>query len=808
MPTGSAASSFCPPAARDVVVAVPVLVQHVLGVVDDPVEAGRHRDLRNAEVGARGEPAGRTVLDRRLAGVSDSHRGHRDRRVDQHVEIVPVQHVEQNEPHDVAHLHAPGDARRDDVAGVLPVAHRHRAPLAVVLRVGVQARPVGHRGVPAAHQVLGQVKAEAQGPRRAVDAAQVQVGRQRRGAFGRLHEIVAAGHVVAGHREPVLAVGVPGLDVLGHMNRQDLGYRPVKVVRHVRDRRVVRIRRVERLDDLRAELVAQHAKDLFIDEIAHRGVVVGVLDHVLPDDTDAHAGERPGPGGLVIDDEARVGRLGEQRAREGGVDVARIVEAAVGVPERVEDPGRVLDGAAVDAPPVEVGLDAGRSAVRHEPLGRHEADDAVAPGRLPARAAGLLADRAGDEVRADRHRRPRARAAGLAGRVVDVARGAGPAAAGDARAERPRCGDGAPRVAAAGVVLREVGLGVDDGALGAQLGDDRRVPRRSIHRVGGVGPARRAHVGRVEDILERDRGAVHRHPVQVGIPAVQRVELGRPLERVGLSSKRLAGGGAVRGQDAVRRVRVALGLAGHRALAAQVERAQRVELARVPHADDHAVLLLDAGVRPRGLHAPELDRQPPVVVVIRQNLAHRHGGGGELDGGAGPYGAPARRNPSPVRGDELRADAVVGPRTLDVGLDHLHTGRFARPDRALNAPDGGFFDLEALGRRGGRTHRPRAYERRAQSDHASHAIPLPARQRRHRLLLGPPIVAWGSAWRPTNPPVSLRLLRRRRRSTRRLLADRIVLSAIIIASGPRRQSVATRAGTGSRAPCTSRDGAA
>jgi len=102
-----------------------------------------------------------------------------------------------------------------------------------------------------------------------------------------------------------------------------------------------------------------------------------------------------------------------------------------------EDQGRVLDRAAVDAPPVEVGLHAGRPAVGHEPLGRHEADDAVAPGRLPARSAGFFADRAGGQVRADRHRRPRARAAGLAGRVVDVARRTGPTAARDARAERP-----------------------------------------------------------------------------------------------------------------------------------------------------------------------------------------------------------------------------------------------------------------------------------------------------------------------------------------------------------------------------------
>ena len=76
------------------------------------------------------------------------------------------------------------------------------------------------------------------------------------------------------------------------MERQNLGKRLLEVVRHVRNRRIVRIHRIERLHELAAEPVTQNLLDLHVDLVAHRRVVRRVLDHVFAHDADAHAGER------------------------------------------------------------------------------------------------------------------------------------------------------------------------------------------------------------------------------------------------------------------------------------------------------------------------------------------------------------------------------------------------------------------------------------------------------------------------------------------------------------------------------------
>ena len=47
--------------------------------------------------------------------------------------------------------------------------------------------------------------------------------------------------------------------------------------------------RIDRLDELRAQLVAQHGLDLLVDLVADRHVVLRVLHHELAHDADAHA---------------------------------------------------------------------------------------------------------------------------------------------------------------------------------------------------------------------------------------------------------------------------------------------------------------------------------------------------------------------------------------------------------------------------------------------------------------------------------------------------------------------------------------
>ena len=108
----------------------------------------------------------------------------------------------------------------------------------------------------------------------------------------------------------------PALQVLGHVERQDLRERPLERVGHVRNRRIVRVERIDRFDQRRAEPIAQDASDLRVDEVAHRAVVGGVLDHVLAHDADANALER-----------LRAGRGGQRkRTTHSGVNPAGSAE--------------------------------------------------------------------------------------------------------------------------------------------------------------------------------------------------------------------------------------------------------------------------------------------------------------------------------------------------------------------------------------------------------------------------------------------------------------------------------------------------
>jgi hypothetical protein len=58
---------------------------------------------------------------------------------------------------------------------------------------------------------------------------------------------------------------------------------------------------------------------------------------------------------------------------------------------------------------------------------------------------------------------------------------------------------------------------------------------------------------------------------------------------------------------------------GDRALAANVERGERVELTGIGDAGDHAVLLLDAGIGGCRFHAAEFERPATILVEVRQD---------------------------------------------------------------------------------------------------------------------------------------------------------------------------------------------
>src|SRR5918996_481216 len=69
------------------------------------------------------------------------------------------------------------------------------------------------------------------------------------------------------------------------------------------------------------------------------------------------------------------------------------------------------------------------------------------------------------------------------------------------------------------------------------------IARGEIDVVARVAAARRAHVLRVERILEREDDAIHRHLLEVGMASIRRIELGGALQRVGKSAKFIAYGG-------------------------------------------------------------------------------------------------------------------------------------------------------------------------------------------------------------------------------------------------------------------------
>ena len=364
---------------RDRDVGVLRRVEREARFVDDRVEPRRHRDLRHADVGARRKSSDRSTVDLRLVCESNLRRRNRRCRVDEDVETVLPHHLHHHQPQDLAHLQVLRHAGRHEIDRVLPVLHRRDATRGVVLRVRVERRPVLHALVAAAEQVLCEVVAEVRGRTRTVDAPHVDAVRPRREPFARLHHVVTLGDVVAGDR------GRP-LHVFRKVERQDLGERLLERIGHVWNRRVVRVERVDRLDDRRAELIAQHPRDVLVDDVAHRPVVGGVLDHVLADDSDAHPRQRllrlraVRRGGGVRGVRLRRNQPAWQRR----VDVARIEIAALRILQRVEHRRGIGDGAALNAAAIEIRIGADRAAIRNQSLRRDEGDDVIAPRRLAA----------------------------------------------------------------------------------------------------------------------------------------------------------------------------------------------------------------------------------------------------------------------------------------------------------------------------------------------------------------------------------------------------------------------------------------
>ena len=170
---------------------------------------------------------------------------------------------------------------------------------------------------------------------------------------------------------------------------------------------------------------------------------------------------------------------------------------------------------------------------------------------------------------------------------------------------------------------------------------------------------------------------------------------------------------------------VEVAAAGHRALAADVERRERVHL---PGIRGCRRSCRTAAARP-GSEAVASMRPNSSGGPWYWSRSGRMVGG--LDGlgreASAPSRAPCRRprHGRAVRGDQHAGDAVVGAHALDVVPDDRHAGRLPRPDRLVQLVDRRFFEAKRLAPRSAFV----GHERSALIPEVMCALPRPRRGR-------------------------------------------------------------------------------
>ena len=189
-----------------------------------------------------------------------------------------------------------------------------------------------------------------------------------------------------------------------------------------------------------------------------------------------------------------------------------------------------------------------------------------------------------------------------------------------------------------------------------------------------------------------------------GAGAVLRVELGGALQGIGLPAERLAHGRRTRRERSGRRVRIERALARDRSFAADVERFERIQLPRIRDPHPHAHLGGDARIGHRPLHAAVIKRQAPVLIQVGQDRGSLHGPRREHQRRAGSHVSGRGGDIGAVRGEQRRADTVIGLRAIDVGLHHAPARGLARRDGRVDARDGGFLHREWRPRLGHHAH--------------------------------------------------------------------------------------------------------
>ncbi len=146
-------------------------------------------------------------------------------------------------------------------------------------------------------------------------------------------------------------------------------------------------------------------------------------------------------------------------------------------------------------------------------------------------------------------------------------------------------------------------------------------------------------------------------------------------------------------------MRITRGFAGERALAANIDGFERVDLTGVGNADYHSILAFRGWIGRSGLHPAELDRDALILIELRKigRSSTRLSWKRKLR--TCSYISGRFLDRFPIARDELRADTVVRFRARKIRLDHTLAGRRAASDRGMNVIDGGVFDLEAFSRK-------------------------------------------------------------------------------------------------------------
>jgi hypothetical protein len=143
-------------------------------------------------------------------------------------------------------------------------------------------------------------------------------------------------------------------------------------------------------------------------------------------------------------------------------------------------------------------------------------------------------------------------------------------------------------------------------------------------------------------------------------------------------------------------VPVEIAAAGHRAFAPDVQGPESIELAGIGLSCDHPILLLHSGVGSRRLHTAEFEGRSRVLVEFGQYRRGLDRLGREAQRRHRAQRAGRFWDERAILGDQYACDPVIGPRALNVVLNHGDAGHLPILDRLMQLVDRRFFETKRL----------------------------------------------------------------------------------------------------------------